>query len=184
MKHKTITRKEWRGIYKRSYAEEEFCESGFTGKAGLIMMLDCDDCIINASGCSFSITHKGYSWLSVAPRGRNVWATVMFDENGKLFQCYFDITAGNQLDEYAASCFDDLYLDAVIRPDSDAVSVYDRDELDAALLSGDIDEKLHTLALNALDELLNYIKRNRQAFFEFCVRERNRLLGKLQVLEY
>lgn len=184
MKRKTITRKEWQGIYKRSYAEEDFSIGGYSGKAGLIMMLECDDFCINAPDYRLRITHKGYSWLSVAPRDCRVWATVMFDATGCLFQCYFDVTAGNRVLDGGASYFDDMYLDAVVRPESEIVSLYDKDELDAALASGEIGERQHASAVSALDKLLSFIELNKEPFFEFCRSERSRLLPYLEPLNY
>ena len=184
MKRKTITRKEWNGIYKRSYAEEDFCTGGISGKAGLILMRECEDFTVNTPDYSFLITHKGYSWLSVAPRDRRVWATVMFDDTGRLFECYFDITTGNRVLNGGTSYFDDIYLDAVIRPGTETVWVYDKDELDAALESGEIDAAQHTAAVSELEKLLRFIELEKEPFFEFCRNERSRLLPYLRPLDY
>ena len=180
MKQKTITRAEWQGIRARSYAEKRFD----WGIAGLIDMLDAEEFFVRSGGSRLRITAPGYQWLELAPENKNVWATVMFDSSGKLFQCYFDISAENVLLDGGKSFFHDLYLDVVARVDSETLFLYDEDELEYAYKSGEIDHRLRASAYRARGELLRFLDRDRECFFDFCRRTRVELLPCLKPLGY
>ena len=180
MKEKTILRREWRGIYARSYAEKRFEEGPYHGIAGLLYMNDADDFSVHTSTGLLRITYPGYSWLQLAPEGKHVWATVMFDENGTLFQCYFDITLENRVREGALSGFTDLFLDAVIRPDSDEVSLFDENELLYACRVGEIDQKTRDMAYLAREKLLSFIHNHKTEFFARCRELQQQLLPRLE----
>ena len=180
MKEKTILRREWRGIYARSYAETRFEEGPYHGIAGLLYMDDADDfCVRTASG-PLRITCPGYSWPQLAPEGKNVWATVMFDEKGSLFQCYFDITLENRVLDGAGSGFTDLFLDVVIRPETDEASLFDESELLYACRVGEIDFKTRDMAYLARERLLSFIHNYKTEFFDFCRAKRLELLPRLE----
>ncbi len=53
---------------------------------------------------------------------------------------YVDVTDGIEYDEYGIAVYIDKYLDVIFTPEGD-VKVDDRDELDAAYLSGDISKE-------------------------------------------
>ena len=180
MKRKTILRTEWKGIFSRRYAEKRFCAGGISGMAGLMYMTDAEDFFVRSGGERIQITGKNYSWLQLAPENGHVWATVMFDETGRLFQCYFDITAGNCVLDSGKSCFEDLYLDVVVKTIDDRLYFYDEEELEEAFKSGEINSDLRKRAYDTREELASYIERHRQAFFDFCIGLRNALMPELK----
>ena len=180
MKNKTMLRREWRGIYERSYAEIRFDLPAGRGIAGLLAMNRADDFSVRfGSGCR-QITGKGYCWLQLALENEQVWATVMFDEQGRVFECYFDITGGNALQPDGGSHFQDLYLDVVICPDSNDTYCYDEDELIAAFRSGEISEAQMEGTFAARQRLLSSLTRHRDEFFAQCVRFKKLLEPLLQ----
>ena len=183
MKRKSITRAEWRGIYRRAYAEQRFEWAHVRGMAGLITMTDAEDFRVRSGGERIQITGQGYSWLELAPEDKNVWATVMFDPSGRLFQCYFDITAGNHVLDEGQSYFDDLYLDLVVRADSDRMFLCDDEELEAACKSGEITLSQRDTAYAARRELIDFICAHKQEFFSFCRQMRQKLMGEQEPTE-
>ena len=183
MKRKTILRTEWKGIFSRRYAEKRFCAGGISGMAGLMYMTDAEDFFVRSGGERIQITGKNYSWLQLAPENGHVWATVMFDETGRLFQCYFDITAGNCVLDGGKSCFDDLYLDVVVKESHQGLYLYDEDELLAARQSGEISEEMVKTAYEARAALIACLRGRREEFFAFCRALRGELVPHLQPVE-
>ena len=180
MKSKTILRREWRGIYERSYAETRFDLPAGRGIAGLLAMDRADDFSVRFGSGRRQITGKGYSWLQLALEGEQVWATVMFDQQGRIFECYFDITSENALLPDGGSHFQDLYLDVVICPDSNDTYCYDEDELLAAFRSGEITQAQMEGAFAARERLLSSLARHRDEFFAQCVRLQDALAPLLK----
>lgn len=180
MKRKTINRIEWSGITKRSYTEEHVSAFGRSGMAGLIVMDEAEDFSVPSPSGVMRITHTGYSWLSLAPENAKVWATVMFDENGELFEVYFDLTAGNHTLAGGTSWFDDCYLDVVWSPKSDLITVLDEDELDDAVRRGEVTQEQHEAAIASKDKLLDFLHNNRFAFRETCTALRKELLSRFK----
>ena len=168
MKVKTILRREWRGIRARSYAETRFDLGHCRGIAGLLRQDEADFFGVRFGSGRRQITGDGYCWLQLALEDERVWATVMFDEEGNVFECYFDISAGNTLQSGGQSSFVDRYLDVVIRPDSEEMYFYDEDELLDACAQGEITEKEKEDALKARARLLASVKTRKREFFDQC----------------
>lgn len=178
MKKKTICRTEWSGIHKSRYTEKRASAFGVSGMAGLIVMDEAEDFSVPSPAGEMRITHTGYSWLSLAPENRSVWATVMFDENGELFEVYFDLTSGNHIEEGGKSFFYDLYLDVVYSPELDLITVLDEDELADAARRGEVRESQRTAALEDAEKLLAFLKCNRFSFLETCKKLREELISR------
>ncbi len=180
MKRKTILRREWRGIRERSYAETRFDLGHCRGIAGLLHHDEADSFSVRFGSGRRQITGNGYCWLQLALEDERVWATVMFDENGNVFECYFDITAGNTLLPGGQSCFVDMYLDVVIRPDSEEIYLYDEDELLEASAQGEITETEKEDALEARARLLASVQTRKKEFFDQCRLLREALTPRLR----
>lgn len=179
MKRKTINRAEWSGIKKRTYTEKTVSAFGVTGMAGLIVMDEAEDFSVPSPSGELLITRAGYSWLSLAPENSNVWATVMFDENGNLFECYFDMTDGNHILPDGGSWFHDLYLDVVYSPASGTVTVLDEDELREAAGRGEITRDMCEDALKTAEKLSSFLAKNKARFLNECRQLRGRLLAEI-----
>ena len=139
-------------------------------------MRDAEDFFVHSGDRRLQITGKGYSWLQLAPENKNVWATVMFDPDGRLFQGYFDITAQNCVLDGGQSYFVDLYLDVVVLKGDEKLLFYDEDELEAACREKEISDEMRLAAYAARAKLAAYLEGNRQSFFAFCEETRQALL--------
>ena len=179
MKKKTIDRAEWSGITERRYAEKYCGAFGVSGMAGLILMDKAEDFSVPSPAGEMRITHTGYSWLSLAPENRSIWATVMFDENGELFEAYFDFTGGNHVEAGGKSYFYDLYLDVVYSATPDLITVLDRDELEDAARRGEVSAEERDAALAGAEKLTAFLKQNRFAFLETCKKLREDLISRI-----
>lgn len=179
IRRKTMRRTEWRGIERRRCAFMPFDALGMTGCAGLMRMDEVREPFsVPSPQGETRITHEGYSWLQLAPEGENFWATVMYDENGRYIETYFDIAREVCTRTDGGAWFDDLLLDYVLYPDGSMIEV-DRDELEEAFETGGISEKDYKTALRGAERLKEKIVGNENAFFESCARLRAELMKNL-----
>lgn len=181
LKKKTMERREWTGIEERAYAEMDVDLAWGRAKAGLMYMKRVDEpFFVKSFSKKLQVTGAGYSWLHLAPENENFWATVMFDEKGKLFQYYFDITYENHLDDEDGAWFYDLILDVVMRPGGDIVRL-DRHELNQALSKGEITDTMYDLAVSAEKRLLKDLEGQEESIRKMCEEIRYELLQKIEI---
>lgn len=76
----------------------------------------------------------------------------MMNQNNEILLWYIDMIASQGVDEDEIPYFDDLYLDLVVYPDGTVIED-DMDELEDALLDGDITSEQYNLAIATSDKL-------------------------------
>jgi predicted RNA-binding protein associated with RNAse of E/G family len=99
----------------------------------------------------------------------------MFDENGKLLQLYFDITAGNLFDEGDNPHFRDMYLDIVMNPDGE-LCVLDETELAEALDRSKITPSEYTQTKQACEALQQLLLQHTDKVLAHCKAAYTRLM--------
>lgn len=120
---------------------------------------------------------QGYYWLQFAPVNQNYWLTVMFDENKKTKQYYFDITDFNSIHVSEDSYFYDLYLDIVIS--NGEIFILDEDELIQAYQNHDIDDEQYQKAIDMKNQLFDYLNHHLDEFEMKCRETFNYLFNQL-----
>ena len=100
-------------------------------------------------GRELCLVRAGYKWLVYLPMDKCWCLTAFYDADGELFEWYFDISRSNFLDENGAPCIDDLFLDLVVFPSGQVVTL-DADELQEAMDKGKItqDDFNHAYAVH------------------------------------
>jgi len=93
-----------------------------------------------------AICGKGMTWLQLIPDGKSHVLTAKYLPNHTVSIWYTDIIENIEFDPDGVAVFIDKYLDVTFTPQGD-VSVDDYDELDEALLSGDITKEQFDSAL-------------------------------------
>ncbi len=83
------------------------------------------------------LADNGYTWLMFLPDKEKWCLSALYDETGGIVEWYFDIIGESFVDESGMSFFSDMYLDVVVRPNGEVITL-DEDELEEALASGDI----------------------------------------------
>ena len=164
-----MRRSDWVRITKREYYFEKINDEDFVGAVGLIKMLEVrQPLIVECFGEQWKLVEKDYKWLQFAFEGKHYWLTVMFDENDKIIQYYYDISLENHVEPNGDSWFIDLILDVAVNADG-RIQVLDADELDEALENGFITREQHDLAHSTADALINEIKGNVKRLESFCL---------------
>lgn len=171
-----MLRTEWRGIEERENASRIACLPWGRARVGLLYMKRVDEpFFVKSFGKRLQVTGEGYTWLQLAPESEHFWATVMFDEKGRLFQYYFDVTYENHLDDPEGAWFYDMVLDVVMRPGGDIVRL-DRNELNEHLKTGEISKEIYDLAVKSERQLLEDIKGKEAEIRKMCEELRSDLI--------
>lgn len=175
MSKKTMRREDWRRILKRAYAFADFECGELSGAVGLIRTDRVSEPFCRTMfGRNFTLVDDGYYWLQVAPRNQKWWLTVMYDDQLRLLQYYFDITDGNVVRSSGDSYFVDLYLDVVHVPGEGSV-LLDADELDEALAGGVINAAQHAMAHREARRILEGLQAEEARLEAFCMAQTLRL---------
>lgn len=107
--------------------------------------------------------------MQIACEGQPYWLTAMFDGHDRFLQIYFDIALPPCFDDPDDPWFTDLYLDVVLTSDRQLV-VMDREELDAALQTGELDGDTHAFALSACEKLLRWLEEHKAELVDYVTR--------------
>jgi len=133
------------GDYIQKRIEEEY----FTGYVCNIKIKGLKKPFIVFNGIdNVCIQDDNYEWIEVYPDNANYAITIMFDDDHKLIEWYFDIAKKVGVDN-GIPFEDDLYLDMVITPNGQKI-VLDEDELLRAfenreITQTDVDNAYQTL---------------------------------------
>jgi predicted RNA-binding protein associated with RNAse of E/G family len=174
-----MRRSDWHRILERKYTVSPCSFQDMEGVVSLLQIQKVTEPLLvpGENGEKVLIADKGFSWLQVAFKEQFFWATVMYDEQGQFLQAYFDITAGNTFENMENPKFQDMYLDLVLLNDG-RILVLDKDELEEALERKEITEEEYGQTVKAGEELYRFLKKNGEAFLQFCSEWREKLLGE------
>ena len=161
-----MARSAWTRIRAKRQIIRDFAFENYIGKVSLLKILEISEPLKRSyEGREIILADLGYYWLQLAIHRSHAWFTVMFDEKGQLIQIYVDVTDGNDALKDNPT-FSDLYLDYVVH--GSRVYALDRDELEAAYLSGVVSVEQYKSAVSAGERIYRELEQNReeiQAFF-------------------
>ena len=112
------------------------------------------------------IADKNYRWLQFAPKNKNWWLTIMYDENEEIVESYFDITKENNFTKEEDPFFIDMKLDVSI-PGRTEASCLDEDELLRALEEKLITQDEYNLAYRTANDIIQKYSENKDMYYEF-----------------
>lgn len=167
MKRSSLSYDEWKCILEKNVSGKRIHTDFFEGYIGLIEIEEVDEVQIwNFHGEDIVVCDKGLKWLSILPQNDFYCITAMMDERNNILLWYIDMIAEQETDLEGVPYFDDLYLDLVIYPDGTVV-VDDMDELEEALILGDITQEQFDLAISTCSKLKNGMLGNMILFMEY-----------------
>ena len=162
MKHKRLNRDSW-GFQYYPYYQMRIDHELFHGLACLIHFMDGENNYWHMPKAGrLQVTGNGMTWLELVPDGAHHVITVKYFPDGSHDAArkwypkpadsryqpsvwYIDIIEGLEYDEDGIAVFIDKYLDVVMSPEGD-IKIDDRDELEAAYASGDLNEAQYEAA--------------------------------------
>lgn len=170
MKTKNMKRTDWRRLLEKSYAVRDCAPWGYPGRESILRIHKVSQPLWVKEGYGrICIADAGHSWVQVACQGQPYWLTAMFDGQDRFLQIYFDIARPPCFDDPDDPTFEDLYLDVVLTSGLD-IAVLDREELDEALKTGEIDRETCDFALAACEKLLLWLEEHKQEMVEYVTR--------------
>ena len=166
IKRKTLSRAEWYTDKQRSYEYMYHKDTYFEGAIGLISFtgLESPEIIRTPKG-ERCIADNGYRWLELVPKDGNWALTAMIDKVGEIFNCYFDITKENCIEEDGNAVFFDAFLDVAVSEEGMPV-ILDRDELDAALQEGVVSDEEYKLFNQTAAKIVSCFTENRALIYD------------------
>lgn len=146
MKRSSLTYYEWSCITDKIILGKYMDNEILNGYIGILMMNQVTEPQIwTFHGENIVVCDKGLKWLSILPKDDFYCITAMLDENNEILLWYIDMIDSQGVDHNEIPYFDDLYLDLVVFPNG-LIIEDDRDELEEALLKGDISREQFELA--------------------------------------
>ena len=110
-------------------------------------------CDTDRDGKRLFLAAGGYEWLMYLPLSENWCLNTFYTPGNEILSWYFDISKGNFLDENGMPCTDDIFLDLIIYPDGQTLTV-DADELQEALDKQEITVDDYNHAYAVRDQIL------------------------------
>lgn len=170
MKTKNMQRTAWKRLLEREYTVRDCAPWGYPGRESVLKIHKVTSPLWVKEGYGeICIADAGYTWVQVACEGQPYWLTAMFDRDDRFLQIYFDIALPPCFDDPNDPWFTDLYLDVVLTSDRQLVTM-DREELDAALQSGEIDRQTYGYARNAWEKLLSWLEENKDDLVDYVTK--------------
>lgn len=179
MSRKDMHRSDWKRVLKKKYTARDVLASGIPCKESLLLIEEVSHPLtINNVAGYVLIEDKGISWLQIALKDAHVWITVMYDQNDRFIQAYFDVTNGNDFSNCDNPTFEDMYLDVVLNRELE-IHILDRDELDEALKLERISHQDHEAALMHCNGLIAYLQDHTEDFLKYCSKTYSELKSKI-----
>lgn len=155
MKKKKLSYDSWECVREKNVEIKFVKRSDFSGYVVKINMVSVTEPQRwSIFGDDICVCDSGYRWLAMLPKGENYCVTAMADKSGRFVLWYIDMILSQGVED-GIPYFMDLYLDLIVIPGASGLQIIedDLDELDGALLSGEITEDEHRLALDTAEKL-------------------------------
>lgn len=159
MKRKRLDRDGW-GFQGFPYYQLRVELPEFRGLASVIRILSGDICCWNMPRAGkVPVCGEGMLWLQLIPDGQHRVITVKyrpkrpFERTPRVSVWYVDVIDRVEYDPDGVAVFVDQYLDVIFSPQGD-VHTDDRDELDAALASGELTAQEYARAVEEGEEIV------------------------------
>ena len=170
MKTKNMKRTDWRRLLEKSYVVRDCSPWGYPGRESILRIHKVSQPLWVKEGYGrICIADAGHSWVQVACQDQPYWLTAMFDREDRFLQIYFDIARPPCFDDPDDPTFEDLYLDVVLTSKRE-LAILDREELDEALKTGEIDRETYDFALAACEKLLVWLEENKQELVDYITK--------------
>lgn len=170
----------WSRILRRRYMYTDVISEQFTGGVSLLHLVEIAEPLwVSYDSQKICIVDQGYMWLQHFPLGENFTVTTMFNHNGEVVQWYIDICSKHGIGDQGP-WWDDLFLDIIVLPSGDFFLI-DEDELEEALLSGQIDKEHYVLAKAVAKKLMNELKDNKFNLLSLTTPHKKELLNLLEL---
>lgn len=121
-----------------------------------------------------TIANNNYKNIIFAPKNKNWWLTVMFDDKDNIIESYFDITKTNDFSNPENPYFIDMKLDICI-PYQKEPTIMDEEELQAAFTQGLITKKDYDTAYLTANKIIEFYNLHKEEYYHYIYEMYNNL---------
>ena len=176
-----LRRDDWKRITEKEVIVEDEKNDFFEGKVCFLDMQKVKSPLsVDSPVGKVTIADNNYKNLIFAPKGKNWWLTVMFDDQDNLIESYFDITRTNDFSNPENPYFVDMKLDVCI-PNGHEPAIMDEDELKEVYEHGLITKEDYENAYNITNKIISTYNSHKEDYYEFIYNlYRNKELGNIK----
>lgn len=177
-----LRRDDWKRITQKEVIVDDEVNKFFEGKVCYLDIQKVESPLsVDSPVGRVTIADNNYKNLIFAPKGKNWWLTVMFDDQDNLIESYFDITRTNDFSNPDNPYFVDMKLDVCI-PNGQEPTIMDEEELkvvyDHGLITQDDYENAYATARRIIDTYNSHKEDYYKYIFELYSRFNNRVVNK------
>ena len=188
MKRKRLDRDGW-GFQGFPYYQMRVDLPEFRGLASVIRILSGDLCCWQMPKAGkVPVCGEGMLWLQLIPDGQHRVLTVKYrarrplERTPRVSVWYADVIDRIEYDPDGVAAFVDQYLDVIFSPQGD-VHVDDREELDAALASGELTAEQHARALAEGEDVVRTLCADMSRTEKWCSGILSHVLSRLDAAD-
>lgn len=162
-----LKRNDWNRIKDKNIKIENIKNEYFEGKICLLVMNEVASPLsVDSPVGKVVIAANNFKNLIIAPRNKNWWLTVMFNDKNELIESYFDITKLNNFNDEENPFFIDMKLDVCI-PNNSNPMIMDDKELKEVLDYGMITEDDYKMAYETANKIIANYNEHRNEYYNF-----------------
>lgn len=178
MKTKYLDKRGWRRIIRSNYYETLTTINDEKVLIGLIDMKKVrSPLVVPIVGRKVKVVDKNYRWLQIMPENKPYSLTVMYDNQWKVLQYYFDVNKKHYLEPGNARR-KDLYLDVLALPDG-KYELVDEADIKRAYRQHKISQQDKDYAYQTADLIMNELERDFPQFEVFAEKCLNQIKEKI-----
>jgi len=164
---KDLKRNDWKRLKRKFIQIEDIKNNYFEGKVCLLTMEEVASPLeVDSPIGKVKIADNGYKNIIVAPKNKNWWLTVMFDNKNNLIESYFDITRLNNFYNEENPFFIDMKLDVCI-PAYKEATIMDDKELKEMLDNKMITKEDFDNAYKVANDIINGYNAHKEEYYKF-----------------
>ena len=162
-----LRRNDWKRITKKEVIVEDEKNDFFEGKVCFLDMQKVESPLsVDSPVGKVTIADNNYKNLIFAPKGKNWWLTVMFDDQDNLIESYFDITRTNDFSNSENPYFVDMKLDICI-PNGHEPAIMDEEELKEVYEYGLITKEDFENAYNIANKIISTYNLYKDDYYKY-----------------
>lgn len=170
-----LKRNDWSRITNKTINIEEIKNNYFEGKVCLLTMNEVSSPLaVDSPVGKVIIADNNYKNLIIAPRNKNWWLTVMYNDKNELIESYFDITRLNNFYNVENPFFIDMKLDVCI-PNGCEPTIMDEDDLKEVLEAGMITLDEYNMAYDVAKNIIDEYNNHKEEYYNFIEKYLNKL---------
>ena len=162
-----LRRDDWKIITEKKVIVDDEKNEFFEGKVCFLDMQKVESPLsVESPVGKVTIADNNYKNLIFAPKGKNWWLTVMFDDQDNLIESYFDITRINDFSNPDNPYFVDMKLDVCIPNEGEPV-IMDEEELKEVYEHGLITKEDYEKAHNIANKIISVYNSHREDYYNY-----------------